>query len=139
MQNINVVLQKDFLPQLIQQENFVGWTYGIDYQTALVMTNDLWKARSLGIPHNCFLVAATFDPEQFADVPEEDREVLLLRVIGSANWRRITIWLGPRSTFSKREKISTGRMAGKSTILPKMNCSLAGFSAVYWGRSLFPR
>ncbi len=84
MQNINLVLQKDFLPQLIQQENFVGWTYGIDYQTALVMTNDLWKARSLGIPHNCFLVAATFDPEQFAAVPEEDREVLLLRVIGSA-------------------------------------------------------
>ena len=84
MQNINLVLQKDFLPQLIQQENFVGWTYGIDYQTALVMTNDLWKARSLGIPHNCFLLAATFNPEQFAAVPEEDREVLLLRVIGSA-------------------------------------------------------
>jgi hypothetical protein len=84
MQNINTVLQRDFLPQLIQQENFVGWTYGIDYQTALVMTNDLWKSRALGIPHNCFLVAATFDPEKFADVPEEDREVLLLRVIGSA-------------------------------------------------------
>jgi hypothetical protein len=84
MQNINLVLQNDFLPQLIQQDNFVGWTYGIDYQSALVMTNDLWKARSLGIPHNCFLVAATFNPEQFANVPEEDREVLLLRVIGSA-------------------------------------------------------
>lgn len=84
MQNINLVLQKDFLPQLIQQENFIGWTYGIDYQTALVMTNDLWKSRALGIPHNCFLVAATFDPEQFSGVPEEDREVLLLRVIGSS-------------------------------------------------------
>jgi hypothetical protein len=84
MQNINPILQKDFLPQLIQQENFVGWTYGIDYETALVMTNDLWKARSLGIPHNCFLIAATFNPEQFAEVPEEDREVLLLRVNSSA-------------------------------------------------------
>jgi hypothetical protein len=84
MQNINLILQKDLLPQLIQSDNFVGWTYGIDYETALVMTNDLWKAQSLGIPHNCFLVAATFNPEQFADVPEEDREVLLLRVIGSA-------------------------------------------------------
>lgn len=84
MQNINTILQKDFLPQLIQKENFVGWTYGIDYQTALVMTNDLWKARSLGIPHNCFLVAATFNPEKYISVPEEDREVLLLRVIGSS-------------------------------------------------------
>jgi hypothetical protein len=84
MQNINPILMKDFLPQLIQQENFVGWTYGIDYENALVMTNDLWKARSLGIPHNCFLVAASFNPEQFAAVPEEDREVLLLRVNGSS-------------------------------------------------------
>ena len=84
MQNINLVLQRDFLPQLIQQKNFVGWTYGINYQTALVMTNDLWKANSLGIPHNCFLVAATFNPDHFVDVPDVDREVLLLRVIGSA-------------------------------------------------------
>ncbi|MBI2707711.1 MAG: ATP-binding protein [Proteobacteria bacterium] len=84
MQNINPILKKDFLPQLIQKENFVGWTYGIDYESALVMTNDLWKAQSLGIPHNCFLVAATFDPEKFASVPEEDREVLLLRVNSSS-------------------------------------------------------
>lgn len=84
MQNVNQVLQKDFLPQLIQQKNFVGWTYAIDYETALVMTNDLWKANALGIPHNCFLVAATFNPEEFAKVPEADREVLLLRVNASA-------------------------------------------------------
>jgi hypothetical protein len=84
MLNVNTILQKDFLPQLIQAENFVGWTYGIDYETALVMTNDLWKARALGIPHNCFLVAATFNPEEFSRVPEEDREILLLRVNSSA-------------------------------------------------------
>ena len=84
MFDVNPILQKDFLPSLIQPENFVGWTFGIDYEMALVMTNDLWKANSLGIPHNCFLVAATFNPEQYASVPEEDREVLLLRVIRSA-------------------------------------------------------
>ncbi len=84
MFNINSILSKDFLPSLIQPENFIGWTYGIDYETALVMTNDLWKAKSLGIPHNCFLVAATFDPEKFGSTPPEDQEVILLRVIGSA-------------------------------------------------------
>jgi hypothetical protein len=84
MLNYNPIMRNDFLPSLIQPENFVGWTYAIDYETALVMTNDLWKAKALGIPHNCFLVAATFDPTQFGDVPEEDREVILLRVIGSA-------------------------------------------------------
>lgn len=84
MQNVNSILRKDFLPSLIQLENFIGWTYGIDYETAFVMTNDLWKAKALGIPHNCFLVAATFDPDNFGETPEEDQEVILLRVIGSA-------------------------------------------------------
>ena len=84
MLDYNTVMRNDFLPSLIQPENFVGWTYAIDYETALVMTNDLWKAQALGIPHNCFLVAATFKPDQFGDTPEEDREVILLRVIGSA-------------------------------------------------------
>ena len=57
MQNINQVLRTDMLPRLIQTNNFVGWTYSVDYEYALVMTNDLWKFRALGIPHNCFLVA----------------------------------------------------------------------------------
>ena len=84
MQNINQVLRTDFLPKLIQTKNFVGWTYAIDYDYAHVMTNDLWKYTALGIPHNCFLVAASFDPTNMANIPEQDREVILLRVIGSA-------------------------------------------------------
>ncbi|HOC22273.1 MAG TPA: DUF87 domain-containing protein [Anaerolineae bacterium] len=84
MQNINQILRQDALVQLIQPDFFVGWTYSIDYEYAFVMTNDLWKAKALGVPHNCFLVAAAFDPEAFANTPEVDREVILLRVIGSA-------------------------------------------------------
>jgi len=84
MQNINQILKGDILPKLIQTENFVGWTYAVDYEFALIMTNDLWKATVLGIPHNCFLIAASFDPDNFADTAEEDREIILLRVIGSA-------------------------------------------------------
>jgi hypothetical protein len=77
------ILQADPLVRLVQKENFVGWVYGIDYDTAQVMTNDLWKANALGVPHNCFLVAAAFNPDQFAAVRAEDREVLLLRVVRS--------------------------------------------------------
>ncbi len=80
---ISQILRAEPLVQLIQKGNFVGWVYGIDYDTAQVMTNDLWKAQALGVPHNCFLVATAFDPEQYALVPEADREVLLLRVVGS--------------------------------------------------------
>jgi hypothetical protein len=84
MQNINQVLRADFLPKLIQIENFVGWTYAVDYEYAFVMTNDLWKFKALGIPHNCFLLATAIRPDDLANTPEEDREIILLRVIGSA-------------------------------------------------------
>jgi len=84
LSNINRVLQQGLLPKLIQPDNFIGWTYFIDYKNALVMTNDLWKAKALGIPHNCFLVASSFNPEDMANTPEEDREVILLRVNESA-------------------------------------------------------
>ena len=84
MQNINQVLRADFLPKLIQIDNFVGWTYAVDYENAFVMTNDLWKYKALGIPHNCFLIATAIRPDDLANTPEEDREIILLRVIGSA-------------------------------------------------------
>jgi hypothetical protein len=84
MQNINQILRNDSLPKLIQTDNFVGWTYFIDYEYALVMTNDLWKYKALGIPHNCFLIATAFNPENMANTPEEDREIILLRVVSSS-------------------------------------------------------
>lgn len=84
MQNINAILGDNPLSQLIQKDNFIGFVYGIDYDRALVMTNDYWKSRAKGIPHNCFLIGATFDTDRFAGVDEADKEVILLRVIGSA-------------------------------------------------------
>lgn len=84
MQNVQQILQSDPLVKLIQKENFIGWVYSIDYDHAWVMTNDVWKANSLGIPHNCFLLAASFNPDEFAKVPAAEREVILLRVIGTS-------------------------------------------------------
>lgn len=80
---VDRVFKTDPLVSLAQKDNFVGWVYGIDYEHALVMTNDLWKARVNGIPHNCFLVAATFDPDRYSETKEIDKEVILLRVVGS--------------------------------------------------------
>lgn len=84
MQNINKVMTSDDLVKLVQSNNFVGWIYRIDYDTAWLMTNDLWKVEVLGIPHNAFLVAASFNPGNFAATTEEEREVILLRVVGTA-------------------------------------------------------
>lgn len=83
MKNIDQLLKQQKLLKLIQAANFVGWVYYIDYGKAHVMTNDLWKAQASGIPHNCFLVAATFNPDRFSQTPEEEKEVILLRVVGS--------------------------------------------------------
>lgn len=83
MLNANRILSSDPLAKLIQPENFIGWSYSIDYEYALIMTNDLWKAKALGVPHNCFLLATSIDPSNFGQTPEEDKEIILLRVLGS--------------------------------------------------------
>lgn len=84
MPNVNPILATSPLVRLLQPEYFVGWVYSIDYKYAYVMTNDLWKYHALGIPHNCFLVAASFDPQNLGQTPDEEMEVILLRVLGSA-------------------------------------------------------
>jgi len=83
-QLLDKVLKSDHLVKMIQKNNFVGWIYDIDYEHALVLTNDLWKTNVNGIPHNCFLVASTFDPDKYTETSEIDREVILLRVVDSA-------------------------------------------------------
>lgn len=74
LNNINQVLKHQPLAKLIQTENFVRWVYYIDYDKAHVMTNDLWKAQSKGFPHNCFLLAATFNPENFLEYPKKSEK-----------------------------------------------------------------
>lgn len=71
------------LCELIQLQNFVGWIYSMNYDKALVMTNDDWKIKVKGIPHNSFLIATNLNPEKFIDSKEIDQEVVLLRVTGS--------------------------------------------------------
>ena len=74
MQNVNELLQQDSLVQLIQPDQFVGWTYRIDYETAIVLTNDLWKSRARGVPHNCFLLATSIAPDKLAEIKEVVKE-----------------------------------------------------------------
>jgi hypothetical protein len=73
----------DPLAQLASSDAFIGWIFSIDYESALVMTNDLWKDEVGGVPLNAFLTAAPFVSESYIDAPDEDRAVLLLRVVGT--------------------------------------------------------
>ncbi len=78
------IAARDRLPQMIQSDNFVGWVYQIDYENAFVMTNDIWKARVNGVPHNSFLLASAFDPETYTSASPSLKEIVLLRVVSSA-------------------------------------------------------
>jgi hypothetical protein len=78
-----VAFDSDQLVSLIQAENYVGRIYSIDYENALVLTNDAWKQKVNGVPQNAFLIATAIEPEKYNEVDEFDREVILLRVNGS--------------------------------------------------------
>ncbi|WP_200878004.1 ATP-binding protein [Burkholderia paludis] len=60
---------------------FVGFVYGMRFDEVLVLTNDAFKHKVKGIPHNSFLVAAGFNPARFGDAEPIDQEVILLRVL----------------------------------------------------------
>ncbi|NVN91866.1 MAG: ATP-binding protein [Desulfuromonadales bacterium] len=60
----------------------VGYVYSLGFSEALVLTNDAWKERVAGIPHNSFLIAASFDPNKMSEIHDFDKEVVLLRVLG---------------------------------------------------------
>ena len=62
--------------------NHVGYVYNMNFTEAYVLTNDSWKARVNGIPHNSFLLATSFNPEKYAKADLLDKEIILLRVLG---------------------------------------------------------
>ena len=49
------------------RESFIGYVYGMRFEEALVLTNDKWKHKVDGLPHNSFLVAAGFDPQNISN------------------------------------------------------------------------
>ena len=84
MNLLNKLENTDILKILIQKDNFAGWVYSINYENALVITNDDWKLKVNGIPHNCFLIASSFDPDKYSEIEEIDKQIILLRVIKSS-------------------------------------------------------
>lgn len=134
MLNANRILSSDPLAKLIQVENFVGWTYFVDYEYASVMTNDLWKANSLGIPHNCFLIATSINPDQFAETSEIDKEIILLRVLGSTKLpqdddlvrTKIDIFQQRKSVFSGEPEREIDDLTQNQLQFGGLNCRVLG-------------
>jgi hypothetical protein len=64
--------------ELLAGAKQVGGIYQLDFQNAMVSTDDRWKAEAGGIPQHSFLLATVMPLDAAAD--PEDEEVLLLRV-----------------------------------------------------------
>lgn len=64
--------------ELLAGAKQVGGIYQLDFQTAMISTDDRWKAEAGGIPQHSFLLATVMPLSAPAD--PEDEEVLLLRV-----------------------------------------------------------
>ena len=77
------------------QKSFVGFVYGMRFDEVLVLTNDEWKHTVDGLPHNSFLVAAGFDPNQLASANPIDQEVVLLRILEPVRYHRRETWFAP--------------------------------------------
>lgn len=75
------------IAQLIQEpdRNLVGFVVRTGYDQFTLLTNDYFREQVGGIPMNCFLLAASFDPSNFDQAREIEQEVVLLRVTDSAN------------------------------------------------------
>ena len=74
------------LTPLLTGAVLVGGIYNLDYDTAIVVTNDIDKRRAGGIPKHCFLLAAGPQrPMEPVAMPLDEDEVILLRVRGVAD------------------------------------------------------
>jgi DNA helicase HerA-like ATPase len=96
-------LGTDPLARLADPSAFIGWVYGIDYESALVLTNDLWKDDARGVPQNAFLTAAPFYRETYSRAQDADRAVLLLRVVGTARMPSADDLVATRIDYLQRQ------------------------------------
>ena len=71
------------LRTLLRDARVVGGIYNLDFERAVVLTNDSWKQQVHGIPNFSFLLATTIRDD--GPVDTEDEEVILLRVEAVAN------------------------------------------------------
>ncbi|MEZ0108638.1 DNA helicase HerA-like ATPase [Catenulispora sp. EB89] len=62
----------------------LGGVYHLDYDSAIVITDDFIKREAGGIPRNGFLLAAATVPTKETNAPLDEDEVILLRVRGTA-------------------------------------------------------
>ncbi len=122
---------KQNFEKLIQQEQYIGDLYSINYETAKVMVHDYYRKEVGGIPSLSFLIATRVDPtSDNIDFKDEDSSFILLRVMDAAQL--------PQDKEAERIRVETAqRISGdidinwdeKGAMDPKTR-NLLGFAGV---------
>jgi len=106
MSEKSIIVQE--IESIVQNARFVGFAVDVTYSTLTVLTNDAWKERANGIPHNSFLFAASpnwlkpiFDNFSYHQLKvnvnsNEEPEIILLRVTEEYELPSKDIWLATK-------------------------------------------
>ncbi len=78
---MNDALKKNPLVELIQPEQFLGWTWSVNYEEAVVLTHETLQTAAYGAPNHCFLLATTLDA---SNADSLDNFAILLRVTSAS-------------------------------------------------------
>ncbi|OED50084.1 hypothetical protein ACH42_01445 [Endozoicomonas sp. (ex Bugula neritina AB1)] len=101
------------LVELIDVERHVGFAISVNFEEAVLLSNDYWKEMVGGLPMNSFVLASAFYSGNYAETPKIDREVLLLRVMGPADMpmdrTRIDAMI---DSYTKRTQVERTRQSG---------------------------
>lgn len=74
----------ELLSEFIQQGQYIGEVFSLDYGEASLMVHDYARREAGGIPNLSFLVATRFSPGSQINWSEEWASIILLRVTGKA-------------------------------------------------------
>lgn len=77
---------KNWFQKLVQEKQYIGELYSINYETARVIIHDYQKNKVGGVPSLSFLIATRVNPyiDEMVDFQREDSSVILLRVMDAA-------------------------------------------------------
>lgn len=80
----SMALEDSNIKPIIDGSTLIGGVYYMDYDEAVIVSNDRWKDRAGGVPRHCYLLATAADWENPADFEEDDAYAMLLRAKGPA-------------------------------------------------------
>jgi hypothetical protein len=79
-----MALEDSNIKPIIDGSTLIGGVYYMDYDEAVIVSNDRWKDRAGGVPRHCYLLATAADWENPDDFDEDDAYAMLLRAKGPA-------------------------------------------------------